>query len=152
MESFYENYLSNLQELHGEIEEALKGLTPAALDWTPGPGMNSIGVMVYHLTGAERYWIGEVIGGASAHRDREAEFRMKGMEVDALLKRLAENHPVITGVLSGLKLPDLEAKRMARNQNEVTVGWALGHALKHTAIHLGQVQLTRELWDKSQKS
>ena len=152
MDSFYENYLNNLQELHGEIEEALLGLSSAALDWIPQPGMNSIGVMVFHLTGAERYWIGEVIGGESAQRDREAEFRMQGMDADALLKRLADNNSLIAGVLSGLKLSDLETRRMARNQNEVTVGWALGHALKHTAIHLGHVQVTRELWDKSQKS
>jgi uncharacterized damage-inducible protein DinB len=149
MESFYENYLNNLDELHSEIEEALQGLASAALDWTPQPGMNSIGVMVYHLTGAERYWIGEVVGQVNANRDREAEFRMKGMDADTLLKRLTDNRALIVGVLSGMKLSDLETRRMARNQNEVTVGWALGHALKHTATHLGQIQLTRELWDKS---
>ena len=63
MQTFYEDYLNNLHELHSDIEKALDGLTPAALDWTPQPGMNSIGVMVFHLTGAERYWIGDVIAG-----------------------------------------------------------------------------------------
>ena len=38
---------------------------------------------------------------------------------------------------------------LSQIQREVTVGWVLGHALKHTATHLGHVQLMREMWDKS---
>ena len=67
------------------------------------------------------------------------------------MKRLADNRSYITGVLTGLTLTDLETRRMSRNQREVTVGWVLGHALKHTATHMGQIQLTRELWDKSKQ-
>jgi uncharacterized damage-inducible protein DinB len=149
MQPFFEDCLSNLNELHNDIEKALDGLAPVALDWTPKPGMNSIGVMVFHLTGAERYLIGEVIAGQASNRDREAEFKVKGMDAESLVKRLADNREYIAGALAGLSLAELESKRMFRNQREVTVGWVLGHALKHTATHLGQIQLTRELWDKS---
>jgi uncharacterized damage-inducible protein DinB len=149
MQLFFEDYLNNLRELHSDIEKALDGLTPVALDWTPQPGMNSIGVMVFHLTGAERYLIGEVVAGQASNRDRDAEFKVKGMDAAALVKRLADNRAYISGALTGLTLADLEARRMFRHQREVTVGWVLGHALKHTATHMGQIQLTRELWDKS---
>ena len=149
MQLFYEDYLNNLNELHSDIENALDGLTPAALDWVPQPGMNSIGVMVFHLTGAERYLIGEVITGDNSDRDRDAEFKVQGMELNALLKRLADNRAYISGVLEGLTLADLETRRMFRHQREVTVGWVLGHALKHTATHMGQIQLTRELLDRT---
>lgn len=151
MESFYEDYLNNLNELHVDIDKALEGLSPAALDWVPQPGMNSIGVMVFHLTGAERYWINDVIGGGNSTRDRDAEFRVQGMDAETLRKRLADSRTMAAGVLSGLKTTDLESRRLARHQREVTVAWALGHALKHTATHMGQIQLTRELWDKSTK-
>jgi hypothetical protein len=151
MQLFFEDYLNNLHELHSDIEKALEGLTPAALDWVPQPGMNSIGVMVFHLTGAERFLIGEVIAGDASNRDRDAEFKVKGMELGALVKRLDDSRAYISGVLAGLTLVDLETRRMFRNQREVTVGWVLGHALKHTATHLGQIQLTRELWDKSKQ-
>jgi uncharacterized damage-inducible protein DinB len=149
MQLFYEDFLNNLNELHSEIENALDGLTPAALDWVPQPGMNSIGVMVFHLTGAERYLIGEVITGDSSNRDRDAEFKVQGMELNTLLKRLADNRAYISGILEGLSLADLETRRMFRHQREVTVGWVLGHALKHTATHMGQIQLTRELLDRT---
>jgi uncharacterized damage-inducible protein DinB len=149
MQTYYEDYLNNLQELHSDIEKALDGLTPAALDWAPQPEMNSIGVMLFHLTGAERYLIGEIIAGEKTNRDRDAEFKVKGMDAESLVKRLANNRAYISEVLTRLTLADLEARRMFRNQREVTVGWVLGHALKHTATHLGQIQLTRELWDRS---
>lgn len=149
MHLFYEDFLNNLNELHSDIENGVDGLTPAALDWAPQPGMNSIGVMVFHLTGAERYLIGEVIAGDNSSRDRDAEFKVQGMELNALLKRLADNRTYISGVLEGLTLADLETRRMFRHQREVTVAWVLGHALKHTATHMGQIQLTRELLDRT---
>jgi hypothetical protein len=31
------------------------------------------------------------------------------------------------------------------------VGWALLHALEHTAIHLGHIQITQQLWDQKNK-
>jgi uncharacterized damage-inducible protein DinB len=111
--------------------------------------MNSIGVMVFHLTGAERFLVGEVITGDNSNRDRDAEFKVQGMEMNALLKRLADNRDYISGVLAELTLADLESRRMFRKQREVTVGWVLGHALKHTATHMGQIQLTRELLDRT---
>ncbi len=116
---------------------------------SPQPGMNSIGVLVFHLTGAERFLIGEVIAGDNSNRDRDAEFKVQGMEVNALLKRLADNRAYISGVLEGMTLSDLETRRMFRHQREVTVAWVLGHALKHTATHMGQIQLTRELLDRT---
>jgi hypothetical protein len=30
------------------------------------------------------------------------------------------------------------------------VGWALCHILKHTALHLGHLQITRQLWEQRQ--
>jgi len=149
MQQFFEDYLNNLNELHSDIENAIDGLTPAALDWVPQPDMNSIGVMVFHLTGAERYLIGEVITGDNSNRDRDAEFKVQGMELNALFKRLADNRAYFSGVLEGLTLADLETRRMFRHQREVTVGWVLGHALKHTATHMGQIQLTRQLLDRT---
>ena len=151
MHPIYEDYLKNLDELHSDIEKAQEGLSPVGLDWTSQPGMNSIGVMVFHLTGAERYLVGEIIAGEAPTRDRDAEFKVKSMDSASLVMRLTESRAFIAGVLKELTAIDLEARRMFRNQREVTVGWVLGHALKHTARHLGQIQITRELWEKSQE-
>jgi uncharacterized damage-inducible protein DinB len=152
MQTFFANYLNNLQELHDEIRTAIKGLPQSALDWTPGEGINSLNALVVHLTGAERYWIGDVIAGESSGRDREAEFQVQRLSEEQLTQHLSDNEKYIRKVLEPFALQELDALRTSpRNARSVTVGWALCHVLKHTSLHLGHMQITRQLW-KQRKS
>ena len=73
MERFFEEYVGRLQSLHDEIKHALEGVAQEALDWAPGPEMNSLAVLVVHLSGAERFWIGDVAAAEPSGRNREAE-------------------------------------------------------------------------------
>ena len=147
MLTFYNDCLNNLQELHKDVESALEGIPPEALDWSPKVGVNSITVLIVHLTGSQRFLFGEVIGGQDIHRDRDAEFRAKGLTPDELTKRLNDNIAYISGELEKLTLADLERKCMFRTR-EVTVGWVIGHSLKHTATHLGHIQVMHDLWEQ----
>ncbi len=150
MQTFYEEYLNVLQSSHTNILKALDGLSPAALDWTPGSDMNSISVLVFHLTGAERYWIGDIAAQDPAERDRDAEFRVHDVSLDILKKRLEDNMEYARTALEKFTIQDLEATRVsAKDEREFTVAWALLHALDHTALHLGQIQLNRQLWEQS---
>ena len=149
MQPFFAAYLNNLQELHDEIRQIIKELPQEALDWNFGAETNSVNVLIVHLTGSERYWIGDVIAGEPSGRDREAEFKVRGWSGEELLERLSETESYLQKVLGTLYLPILDKKRVSpRNGREVTVGWALGHALKHTALHLGHLQITRQLWEQ----
>ena len=150
MQTFFTEFVNLLQERHDNILEALEGLPPAALDWIPGPDMNSISVLVFHLTGAERYWIGDVAAQDPAERDREAEFRVHDVEMDVLKKRLADNLKYARNTLSKFTTQDLQTTLIsARDGQTFTVAWALLHALEHTTLHLGQIQITRQLWEQS---
>jgi uncharacterized damage-inducible protein DinB len=150
MQTFFTDYLNLLQERHNEILEALEGLPLAALDWSPGPDMNSINVLVFHITGSTRYWIGDIAAQESSNRDRDAEFRVSEVEVDILKQRLADNLEYARNALSKFTIEDLQTTReSARNGRTFTVAWALLHALEHTTLHLGQIQLTRQLWEQS---
>ena len=149
MQTFFKDYLSLLQDCHNSILEALDGLPPAALDWTPGPDMNSISVLVFHLTGAERYWIGDVAAQDPAERDRDAEFRVHDVEMDVLKKRLANNLEYARSTLNKFTIQDLETMRVTASGREYTTVWALLHALDHATLHLGQIQVTRQLWEQS---
>ena len=153
MQTFFTNYLNNLQELHDEIRNAVKGLPQTALDWVSDSDMNSLNILVVHLTGAERYWIGDVIAGEPSGRDRESEFKVQGLSADELIQRLSENEAYIQKALETFTLQELDEKRISpRNGREVTVGWALCHALKHTALHLGHIQIMRQLWEQQQSA
>ena len=149
MQPFFTAYLNNLQEFHDEIRTAIKGLPQEGLDWAPGPEINPLNVLVVHLTGAEHYWIGDVIAGKPSERDREAEFTVRGVAEQELIQRLRENEHFFQKALEPLALQDLEAMRTSpRNGRSVAVGWALCHVLKHTALHLGHMQITRQLWEQ----
>ena len=149
MQPFFTVYLNNLQEYHDEIRTELKGLPPEALDWTPGPEINSLIILVIHLIGAERYWIGDVIAGEPSGRDREAEFKVKGLSEQELIQRLSNNEVFIQKALEPLALHQLEEERTSsRDGRSVTIGWVLCHVLKHTALHLGHMEITRQLWEQ----
>lgn len=150
MEIFFQDYLERLQALHHEIAEAIAGLPQAALDWTPAPQANSIAVLVVHLVGAERYWMGDVGLGQPSGRDRAAEFLVAGISSAELVARLESASSYARTALQGLQVADLAAQRVSpRDGQGLTAGWALLHALEHSAIHLGHIQLTRQLWESA---
>ena len=149
MQGFFTNYLDLLQDCHNGILQALEGLPPAALDWVPGQDMNSISVLLAHITGSERYWIGDIAAQESSNRDRDAEFRVRGVEADVFRKKLADNLEYARNVLEKMSIQDLESTRVSPgNGREYTVAWALIHALEHATLHLGQIQITRQLWEQ----
>ena len=149
MQTYFKEYLNILQTCHADILKALDGLPPAALDWIPGPDMNSISVLVFHLPGAERYWIGDVAAQDPTVRDRDAEFKVHEVGVDVLKKRLTDNMEYERVALEKLTIEDLGTTRVSpRDGREFTVAWALLYALEHDTLHLGQIQLNRQLWEQ----
>jgi uncharacterized damage-inducible protein DinB len=145
----FADYLERLQTLHTQMQRAIEGLSQDALDWSPGPDMNSIAVLAAHTASAQRYWIGDVAAQDASDRDRDAEFRTQGVDAASLLARLDAALAHSRSVLEKLTLSDLEATRISpRDGKEYSVAWALAHALQHTAIHVGHAQMTRQLWEQ----
>ena len=149
MLSILEAHLSLLESLHKRMVEALAGLPPEALDWTPGPEMNPMGVLAAHVAGSMRYWIGDIAGNEPSDRNRVAEFETQQVGAPALIARLDAALAHSRSVLERLSLEDLNARRFSpRHGEEYGVSWALLHALEHTAVHVGHIQLTRQLWEQ----
>jgi hypothetical protein len=149
---FYEVLAERFHELHATILNNLAGVPDEALDWKPGDDTNSISVIIIHLTGAERFLIGDVIMQDQSNRNREAEFLVKGMSKEDLVRRLNDTEAYLRAAFKGLRLPDLEATRLhPRHGNQVSVSWALLHALEHTGTHVGHIELTVQMWQQSLK-
>jgi len=148
MLEIYAAYLNRLEELHSDLTHTLEGLPVEALNWSPGPAVNSLAVLAAHTAGAERYWIGDVVARDDSQRVRAAEFRVQALSTAEVVEQLNAVLTHSRGVLESLTLADLEERRVvSRDQQEVTVAWALLHALEHTAIHLGHMQIMRQWWD-----
>lgn len=147
MHAFFADYLNLLKKCHDNIHKTMDGLPPEALDWVPGADMNSICVLVYHITGAERFWVGDVALQEPSNRDRDAEFKVKNLGEEFLRKRLDDGFAYTAAALERLTMQDLETPRTSA-RGTFTIGWALLHALEHSHLHLGHLQITRQLWDQ----
>ena len=149
MEQFFIDYLDRLSVLHNQIENAIDGLLPEALDWSPGPEMNSIAVLVSHAMGAERFWVGDVAAGPPSGRVRAMEFEVQGLALSDLQLLLANTLAFVTETQPTFSLAELaELKDLPNREGQFTVGWCLAHALEHTAVHTGHIEIMRQLWDQ----
>ena len=90
MQAFFADVIRRLEDLHADYRQYLGGLTSEQLDWTPGAEMNSLCVLAVHVTAAERFWIGIAIDDV-IERDRPAEFRAAGYQLEALEARFDTN-------------------------------------------------------------
>ena len=152
MQKLFVDYLDFLQRRHDDIKRTIEGLPQAALDWVPGSDMNSFCVIAVHLAGSERFWIGDVVAREPSDRDRESEFRAQEVDFAELAERLDDSLAYVRQVLEGLKLEDLGTTCVSpQDGREFTTGWVLLHVLEHAAVHLGHVQLTRQLWEQRPK-
>src|SRR5260221_11750409 len=95
-----EDYLSLYERYWQRYTELLIPLPPAALNWRPpvtgagaDPVTNTVAAIAAHVSGGQRHWIGEVIGGVPPQRDRAAELALgvgDASQVGARLARAAE--------------------------------------------------------------
>jgi uncharacterized damage-inducible protein DinB len=122
-----------------KIERCLAALTDEDVWWRAGDGSNSIGNLLLHLEGSTRTWIMSVAGGSHSPRDRQQEFdereEIPRAELMARLRRtLADADEALAGLDAGALL-----ERRQTPWEEVTVLWAVYHAVEHFAMHAGQI-------------
>ena len=150
-----EQYLSMMDDLRRQVAAVVEGLPAEALNWRPlrtveEHATNSLAVLAAHIAGAEHFWASEVIGGVPPTREREAEFRVLVGGPEPLVEKLVVVGEETRRVLSSLTEADLSGSRRVRDR-EVAVRWAILHIIDHTALHLGHMQLTYQLWREGER-
>jgi len=131
------------------VSETLVGLPAEGLNWRPLSGSdlhitNSLAVLATHVAGAEHFWIAEVVGGRPATRNRAAEFETESADLNELLVIIENTAKETRAVFSELSEKTLEEDRLVEGKT-VPVRWAIMHVVDHTALHLGHMQITRQL-------
>jgi uncharacterized damage-inducible protein DinB len=147
-----ENYLQRIEDLHGQVIDMIDDLPRDGLNFLPIilPQLqvsNSIAQLAAHIAGAEHYWIGEVIGGLPATRDRASEFGLRSKGPAYLIETLNNVLTETKSIFSKLTETDL-SKSYEVDEKMVPGRWAIVHVIDHTALHLGHMQLTYQLWAK----
>jgi uncharacterized damage-inducible protein DinB len=154
MLSELDNYMQRIEDLRRQVSQLIADLPATALNWRPTPATgdhatNSLAVLAAHIAGAEHFWIAEVVGGHPPTRDRDAEFVIQASDASELCRLLEETEMETREVLSNLREVDLDGVREVKGR-KVPVRWGILHVIDHTALHLGHMQITYQLWTGGQ--
>ena len=140
---------AHLDETWDALLKDVGGLDDRLFHWTPGPDFNSIGILLRHLAGSARFWIGEAIGGIPSHRMRDQEFLHDRPRREDVLRAVEEARAASRLVLEPLTVGDLQADAAAPPVRGGTARptklWALLHYLEHLGYHRGQALLLLKL-------
>ncbi len=161
MDTGVKGIADHLEELWSSLLTAVAAVDDEVFQWCPGPEFNSIAILLRHLAGAERWWIGEAIGGIPSHRVRDAEFVHDAPPRAGVLKAVEDARARTRRVLAGLTIEDVQAEVSATvtrgnpprggagRADRPTKLWALLHQFEHVGYHRGQILLLRNLGRKA---
>jgi uncharacterized damage-inducible protein DinB len=137
-------HLKSIDEMRRQLVETVKPMTDDQVNAPVASFTNTVGIIVRHLAGSEKYWIGEVVGGRPAHRNRDAEFGRDRLTKDGVLTQIEQAGALTREVLGSVTPSDwvteVEIKRMTETIRQ-TKGFAVIHAGTHLSYHLGQLRL-----------
>ena len=148
-DQFFADYLRLLEGLQRRLHKDVRDLPAQAIDWSPGPEMNSVAVLLAHITGVLHEGI-DIALDEHPTRVREQEFQTRGVLSAEMLRRLDAVIDYARSALPRLGLEDLDQERKDEDA-PITCGWALLHALEHAYLHLGHLQLTCQMWRQREK-
>jgi uncharacterized damage-inducible protein DinB len=161
-------FLAQLDDQSRRLAEDTRALTPAALEWQPAAGQNTMGMLLAHVAFWEVFWtrmvlegrplpfeVRDVLGidraeiGTPLPADGRPPAALVGRDIAWFHNLLARARAHTREIARGLDEADLEREvirqRPDGSQNAITVRWALYHMLEHLAGHYGQVNLMRHL-------
>lgn len=162
-------FVAQLDDLNRRLIEDTRGLTAEALAWQPGPGQNTMGMLLAHVAFYEVFWdrlvlegrplpfeVRDVLGmdradvGTPLPADGRPPAGLAGREIaffhDLLGRARAHTYEVARRLGDADLEREIVRQRSDGSQSVFTPRWALYHMLEHQAGHYGQVLLLRHLY------
>ncbi|HTL51436.1 MAG TPA: DinB family protein [Planctomycetota bacterium] len=144
---------ATVDEMTERVYDLIADLPPAALDYLPEGGNNTIAMLVLHMVAAEAFWIVRV---SQKPLPDELKAHVAGGMQDAsgqmprLQKTAAELLAAARAIRHNWSLPFLREQTdidrpVADGDRTITVRGALTHLVWHWTYHGGQVGLMRRL-------
>ncbi len=151
MEPVVETVRDLFLAVHAHLQDEVRGLDAAALNWTPGPDTNSIAALVVHTLGSEAEVL-RTVRALPGERDRDAEFRRRAETADELIRLLDGGDAYLREMTSGISADDLAASRPRGDRPPQTGHHWLISNYGHAREHLAHIQLTKQLYQQQQSS
>lgn len=156
-----DTYRTLLREKYAELDRILDGLPDQALLWRPfvaspwrGPA-NALGFIVAHGVSSTVYLLARAqwTMGRRPWRDVDgdegaAEFGPANHRVAYLRERVWRTHGLADAFLASLSPQDLDAVAVHPDDPAriLQARYDVVHAIEHLSEHIGQAQITRQLW------
>ena len=143
-----------LRWIVAEVARALLEVNPAQRNDRPIASANSPVAIATHVHGCTRAWVLGIACGLPVRRDRPAEFASFTPDVSDLIAGLTALGSEIDTSLDRLSAQDLDRRSVPSRElwgngdiQEISTREAIVEAIRHAALHLGEVRLTRDLLD-----
>lgn len=147
-----------LEDGRARLKEGLAGIDDASeaaiLAWSPRPGVNSIGTLLYHIAAVETDWLfEEALAGYTPptpvawpddllpHDMRDAAGELTRIPEEPLvthLRRLDAIRALLLEAFRGMTTAEFRRPRRLPRY-DVTPEWVLHHLIQHEAEHRGQI-------------
>ncbi|MBA2469448.1 MAG: DinB family protein [Chloroflexia bacterium] len=155
MTPFGRAYEYQLRNVVNDLLTTLGGIPDDQFNtWKPaaaregGHEMNTFAALSIHAVSAGEFMTLHAVGGQPSQRDREAEFEATGSPAEIV----ARYERWLDGVHALMEdFSDADLDRASFSDRYTERNWRaaeiLLHALDHTALHAGHLQLQRQLWE-----
>src|SRR5262245_42124572 len=162
-------WVAHLDDQTKLLARDLEGITTAELEWQPGPGTNTIGMLLAHLAVVEMIWL-NVAGQRPATEDVEKTLgigrdddgmpieqfgnrppaKLKGRTFKYYLNLIRRARARTKRFVRGYRDADLPVMfvrtRRDGKRQRVSKRWILYHVAEHFSGHYGQILLMRHLY------
>ncbi len=147
-----DTYAAELSWILARVGQSLDGLTDAQLATRPVATANSPYTIANHVIEATRVYALGFGCGRSVSRDRQAEFESPVTSVEEVTQRLRTLDDELEAALSILASETLDDRLIPARElwgtgpiREISRREALIESVRHAALHLGELRLTRDL-------
>jgi hypothetical protein len=112
----------------------------------PAEATNSIAVMLIHTLGNAQENLLEILCGEPVNRDRDREFLESLVVAEELAAQWSALRSRLVAALGAVPVQELDRVRYHPRRGEIEGRSILIVVTRHAAEHLGQAELTRDLW------
>lgn len=148
------HYAAAIDRICKDVLAQLQELPNATLNQSvPLEEANSLFALATHLISSTEFWVVQTATGRDVGRNRPAEFHASGTYAD-LAARFAQVQSDVHAALDDIDEQTLDgppASEAARTAGWWGGSWPLTvrdcvlHAVEHAALHLGHIQITRQV-------
>jgi hypothetical protein len=145
--SVYGDYARFFGRELATVRDQLLAYPDSAAIWALPPGLpNSAGTLALHIAGNLRWFIGAQLGGTGYKRDRDAEFSLRNVDRDELVRNIEAAADEVTRTLATLDVAKMDDPfPLEVGGAKLPTGRFIGHLAVHLGYHLGQMDYHRRI-------